>query len=162
MNDEPAPTAAKRARQVVVDDEEKTRREQEQNHATLEEASRGCHNIRTMLKVISHPSPLAPHSALRTPHPSLLTPHPSLLTPHSSILIHSTSLTPHSSARLFHQESCQCLTMLKHSRIGSYSSCRRSGVCLALTTRRLQKVARSSGYRVTESDERARSVIDRR
>ena len=43
-----------------------------------------------------------------------------------------------------------------------YSSCRRSGVSLALTTRRLQKVARSSGYSVTESDERARLVIDRR
>ena len=52
--------------------------------------------------------------------------------------------------------------MLKHPRIGRYSSCISSGACLASTSRRLQKKAPNSGYRVTESDERARSVTERR
>ena len=52
--------------------------------------------------------------------------------------------------------------MLKHPRIGRHSSCIRSGACLASTSRRLQKEAPNSGYRVTESDERARSVTERR
>ena len=50
--------------------------------------------------------------------------------------------------------------MLKHPRIGRHSSCIRSGACLASTSRRLQKEAPNSGYRVTESDERARSVTE--
>ena len=37
-----------------------------------------------------------------------------------------------------------------------------SGACLASTSRRLQKEAPNSGYRVTESDERAHSVTERR
>ena len=52
--------------------------------------------------------------------------------------------------------------MLKHPRIGRYSSCISSGACLASTSRRLQKETPNSGYRVTESDERARSVTERR
>ena len=53
--------------------------------------------------------------------------------------------------------------MLKHPRIGRRSSCIRSGACLASTSRDgLQKEAPNSGYRVTESDERARSVTERR
>ena len=52
--------------------------------------------------------------------------------------------------------------MLKHPPIGRHSSCIRSGACLASTSRRLQKEAPNSGYRVTESDERARSVTERR
>ena len=53
--------------------------------------------------------------------------------------------------------------MLKHPRIGRYLSCRSSGACLASTSaRRLQKEAPNSGYRVTESDEHARSVTERR
>ena len=55
--------------------------------------------------------------------------------------------------------------MLKHPRIGRHSSCIRSGACLASTSTSrdgLQKEAPNSGYRVTESDERARSVTERR
>jgi hypothetical protein len=52
--------------------------------------------------------------------------------------------------------------MLKHPRIGRHSSCRSSGACLTSTSRRLQKEAPNSGYRVTESGERARSVTERR
>ena len=51
------------------------------------------------------------------------------------------------------------LTMLKHPRIGRHSSSIRSGACLASTSRRLQKEAPNSGYRVTESDEGHGSVI---
>ena len=52
--------------------------------------------------------------------------------------------------------------MLKYPPIGRHSSCIRSGACLASTSRRLLKEAPNSGYRVTESDERARSVTERR
>jgi hypothetical protein len=43
-----------------------------------------------------------------------------------------------------------------------HSSCIRFGACLAPTSRLIQKEAPNSGYRDMESDERARSVTERR